>query len=109
MTFAASSFGVDRELTISDGSDEIARFNLSTTESHEFQFVAPVGRALTFRSSPTADPVVKYDPASADPRSLSIRVSGWGVDKDEPAVSSANGLMGGSHGARSNERLRDAR
>ena len=79
--FNASSFAVDRELAILDGSNEIARFHVSATEAQEFEFRAPVGRPLTFRSSPTAVPVVKYDPTSADPRSLSMRVSGWGVTK----------------------------
>ena len=103
VTFTASSFGEDRELAISDGSNEIARFNLSATASQEFRFVAPVGRALTFRSSPTADPVVKYDPTSADPRSLSIRVSGWGVDEATEALSSIDGLVAASTTARSNK------
>jgi hypothetical protein len=48
VTCTASSFG--------------ARFKISATESQEFRYVAPVARALTFRSSPTANPVVKYDP-----------------------------------------------
>jgi len=103
VTFTASAFGEDRELAISDGSNEIARFNVSATASQEFRFVAPVGRALTFRSSPTADPVVKYDPTSADPRSLSIRVSGWGVHEATEALSSIDGLVAASTTARSSK------
>jgi len=79
VSFMAAAFATDRELVVLDGTNEIARFHVPASEPREFQFVAPVGHALTFRSSPPADPVVKYNPASADPRSISITVSGWDV------------------------------
>ena len=76
VSFDAAAFGFDRAIEVRHGDDVIARTTVPVSGT-VVRFAAPIGEPLTMHAVRPASKISELEPASTDPRTVSIKVWNW--------------------------------